>query len=309
MDIRKEVERQLDKLGTEKYLQEKGIDKNSIQEGKNEIASIAGEKLIYYDEAKGEVADVLVPISQIKGVSRISDFTWFDLLNYGAAGLPENIAPKDFNLNTNSFLGVLSWLEGNEIEEVKNMYKNTSNIHLDCFQNKGMKEYYQHTDGNHRVITAKVIGIREIRARSVQFYEYNKKKHNIYQMYKDKEKQLIEMIEELGLLAEITKMNDRIVILDVDNWYEKLFQFTYDDQDLTGDFSRIYKMVNEVEQCKKRLRKIKKDADVYYSIYKMFPEKVRSFIKRLTPSHVKDKGISHVIALKKADALSAEKAG
>lgn len=301
MGVKELVEKKLAELGIEKYLQEKGIDKKIIHEGKNKIASsVTDEKLIYYDEKEGEVKGVLVPISEIKGVSRISGFTWFDLLNYGATGLPRNIDRQDFNLNTNSFLGVLSWLEGNEIEEVQNMYMNTDNIHLDCYRYNNKNEYYQHTDGNHRVITAKVIGIRKIRARSVQVYEYNEQKYNAYQMYKEKDKKLSEVIEELGLLLKITKRNDRRVILDIDDWYENLFHFTYKDQDLTSDFSRIYVMDSEIDQCMERLNKIKKDAYMYYSIYKLLPEKLRNFIKRLTPSHVKDKGVSHIIALKKA---------
>lgn len=283
-------------MGVEKYLLEKGVDQEDISKSKKEIATVPGKKY-YYDE-KAELQDVLVPLAMVKGVSRMEQLSWFDMLNYGSTCLPEGISSGEFNLSTDRFLNVLKWLDENDLNETRNRFINTGNIHFDCFKNGDKEEYYQHTDGNHRVITAKVLGIDEIRARRVYVYEYNAEKHKSYKIYKEREKKAQEIVEELGLEFDYGNR----VILHTEDYYELVYQFTYDEHSLGHDFSRIDTMIAEMDELLNRLNTIKEKIDKYYRIYKILPDGTRKFIKKIIPEDAKETTIAHIIALNKVAA-------
>lgn len=294
------LEKKLAALGVENYLLEKGVDEESISGSKSSVATIPGEMEFYYDE-KEKLEEILIPLSMVKGVSRIEGFSWFDMLNYGVMGLPSNISTYDFNLSTVRFLNIMKWLEENDLNAVKNMFINTGNIRFLCFKNGEKEEYYQVTDGNHRVITAKVLGISHIKAKYVHVYEYNAEKHHAYKFFKEKEKEAQGIIGELGL----TYGNP--VVLDTEGWFGVVFNFTYDEYSLIWDFSRIDTMIAEMNELLERLNKIKENAAMYFSIYKLLPGRIRNFIKKLIPSVAEESGISHIIALNKAAAAASEK--
>lgn len=306
MDVKEVVREKLREVGMEEYLRQNGVDLKTIHESKGTVASRAGEKRYYYDKV-GEQKDVLVPISEIKGINRVSGFTWFDILNYGATGVPESVSSQGFNINSNSFWGVLSWLEKNTLNDVKYMYMNTDNIEFKCLKKGDSKEYYLLGDGNHRIVTAKNIGIPLVISKNVEVYEYNEKKHNAYKLYQRKYKELDEMIDDLGLLSEPSFRKANQIVLDIDDRFEVLFTFTYEEDDLIYDFLRIDTMISEVDSLIERLYKIKKNSDMFYRVYKMFPEKLRRLVKKAIPFYVKDKGISHIIALNNVEKPLEEK--
>jgi len=303
VEVKAVVRKKLRELGMEEYLRQNGVDLKTIQESKSTVASRVGEKMYYYDRA-GEQKDVLVPISEIKGVNRLSGFTWFDILNYGATGVPKSEKLQDFNINSYSFWGVLSWLEKNTLNDVKYMYRNTDSIDFLCFKKGNSKEYYLLDEGNHRIVTAKNIGIPEVISRNVKVYEYNERKHNVYKTYKDKEKELIELMDELYFsivpwkVSDITKTRRPMKIkFDLGGVY---FIFSYEEQEIKDDFSVIEVMIHEMESLIDRLNHIKKKSRLYYHLYKMLSENVIIVVKRFMPPRTDDKYIPHVIAMENA---------
>lgn len=297
MDLKEQARGNVKTLGIEEYLKRSGVDEKTMKKNKNTFASVPGEKWYYYNR-KTEEKNVLVPVSAIKGVNRMKNFTWFDLLNYGAVGAPQNIRDRDdFNVNSNSFWGILSWLENNSLEEVKNMYESTDRIQFYCFQKGDTKEYYLIGDGNHRVVTAKNIGVPCIIAENVDVYEYNEEEHRTYEGYKRKEEKLYEIIGELRL--SLTDYNQIAFFLGARHGF--LFTFTHKERDLENDFTKIDVMTREVDDMIDRLNKIKRDARKYYWIYNVVPGKMRDLIKKVIPYDIEDKGVSHMIALKEID--------
>ncbi len=60
------------------------------------------------------------------------------------------------------------------------MYNQTGNISFLAFKNGNETKYFQCTDGNHRVILAKITGLETIRANKIRYYEYNSKNYKLY---------------------------------------------------------------------------------------------------------------------------------
>ncbi|WP_088271964.1 hypothetical protein [Enterococcus wangshanyuanii] len=69
----------------------------------------------YYNDKNQVVNDRLVPVKDIVGVSRVVDFSWFDILNYSILGL----AKSDYEINIEQirFLRQLLLLEENNLDE------------------------------------------------------------------------------------------------------------------------------------------------------------------------------------------------
>jgi len=302
VDIREKVLEKLDDKGLEQYLQENGVDLEVISESQREIASVPGDKEIYYDKTGKERENVLVSTSNIKGINRCKDFTWFDLLNYGAAGAPRSVRENDnFNINSLSFRFVLGWLEEKSLEEVKEMYKDTEQIEFKCFKNGDEKEYYLRGEGNHRVVVAKNIGVPEIIARSVITYEYNPQKYTLYLSYEKQKERLKELVKELDLSWAKGSKGKDIIRFRFDRWHGILSVFSYRDDVLRHDFSKIDVMKEEVNSMIDRLEAIKRKARMHYFIYKMFPGKARDLLKKFILPDIEDEGLSHVIPLLEVD--------
>lgn len=190
-NVRKIVKNQIERLGLEKFLLEKGVSQQNIEHSKREMAmnsvDIEDKYAFFYDKVT-EKKQQLIPVSKIKGVDRIGNFSWFNLLKYGLTGVPHTINYSEFNLNMISFLGKLEWLESYGINGLADMYNHTSNINFVCFRKNGNEEYYQCSDGNHRVITAKVFGLKTIRANNLYIFAYNQYRYNSYQLFVTKKK-------------------------------------------------------------------------------------------------------------------------
>lgn len=188
-EMRMQVQESIKKLGgIEKYLQYFGVEAEAIYNSKNEYAILSDKLISCYDKEE-DIENTLIPVSQIKGISRPEkEFTWFDLMNYGATCVPPGVDEQALNVDKLKFLDFLFWLEEEGIDYVQSMFEKKANIDFVCYQKENTKEYYQITNGNHRVITAKVLGITWVNASLVKVYNFNMEKYREYERLRKSEK-------------------------------------------------------------------------------------------------------------------------
>lgn len=305
-DSERKVKEKICDRGTEEYLRSAGVSSETIKGNQEEYASnVMRQKKIYYDESDEKKGEFTVNVADIKGVSRAIGFTWFDLLNFGVRGLPHDVkeieGKKVFNIREDGLLRNLSPIEKEDLNRAKQEIEDLPGISFNCFRNGKEKEYYQITNGNHRVIAAKNLAVPCLKANSIILWKYNPRKYMEFTSYQRRKKRLIELAEDLTFFVDCLSESLRGIHFDYKD-YSAVFSFSYIESKLEHDFSLIDVMNEEVNGMVERLERIKKGARMKYTFYKKAPEKVRNMAMKFYGRHVEeDKGLEHLIALKWLD--------
>lgn len=73
----------------ENYLLSLRVSKDTIEANKIDIAKSNSEYYYFYDSVTDKKAeDVLIPLDKVKGISRVSDYSWFTIFRYLSKGFP-----------------------------------------------------------------------------------------------------------------------------------------------------------------------------------------------------------------------------
>ncbi len=124
-------------IGLENYLYDNEVQLDLVETSKKEYSKSHEDYELFYDEANDK-NNVLVPVYDIKGIQRVVDFTWFNILEYGSLGLPKGISHYDFNMNTAKFVDLLMMLEELNFKEKEQELSN-------------LKEYFHHKNIVHYI--------------------------------------------------------------------------------------------------------------------------------------------------------------
>lgn len=292
MDQRTEIEKTIKHDGLEKFLLDQGIDQEAIDTSKEEIAQ--KEKLeykFYYDDTGKTAENIQIPVSQIKGVSRISGYSWFKLLEYSLLGVPSFIPLDSFNLNRISFLNWVSTLAKTSLQNINEIYQKADTLEFSCYEKNGIKEYYGINDGNHRTITAKIYGLQELPARRVNYYVFNDAKYQEFQLYKKQKKEAEQLLTSLGLFVDELDF----IIFKGQDVYIRVAEFPFEEV-----YRPVSEMIQEMDQVKTMLQRVYKKADLYQKLYQHFPTKLRKIVYYFaenSDSNQLEKRLSKLIAL------------
>lgn len=294
-------------IGLENYLYDNEVQLDLVETSKKEYSKSHEDYELFYDEANDK-NNVLVPVCDIKGIQRVVDFTWFNILEYGSLGLPIGINHNDFNMNTAKFVDLLMVLEELNFKEKEQFFKNTDNIDFYCFDRYGEKEYYLSNDGNHRTTIAKVFGIKGIRGRKVKYFKFNHSKFVAYEKYKKNEQEFIDYINQSEFSLSRAYYGEdiyRIALEFYDNkdnyHYYPLTDCPFIFSELKADYKSVNDMILDMENIYERMESIKRQAKFYYLFYRMLPKKVLSFRKIFFPSDITDKDFAKIIGLFQAE--------
>lgn len=290
-----QIEKEIDANGLEAFLKNCGVSTESIQQSKFVYSYNKREYQYYYDYIGENENSEEVPVSQIKGVSRVSGYTWYEYIFYGVNGIPKEIPSKDINLSTVKFLNLLLIIKKSGVAGFKSLCENTSGIRFDCYIKSEKKEFFQHTDGNHRTILAKVLGVPYIKCTKMHMYKLNKEKYIAFSLFKERHFQTLDLIKTLGLEIKFNK------IAVVYNNTKYICDYPFDVDLLSENVLTAYKMCESMDIIENFLPS-KKQIDRYVFILKKLPKWVSSFIWFIIDNKnndLKTKDYAILLALKK----------
>src|SRR5699024_7059477 len=181
------------------------------------------------------------------------------------------------------------------------MYENMSNVGFVCYEIGNKKEYYQITNGNHRVIAAKNLGLEFIRGQVQTFHKFNWQKYEEYRRYQRKKEYMISLAEKINVSFE--KYFYSIIAITFEDGKRKgdIWQFSFLERDLENNFFDIYKLEHEVDEATKVLENIKNGYKFYRDICKLFPGTIGKIIEKIVPNVLEtERDFKMAIALKKA---------
>lgn len=244
-------------------------------------------ELYYYDEDRTE-ENVLVNVSEIEGVSRVNGYSWYEYLDYGVNGIPRDIPMDDINLNTVKFLNLLEGIQKMSLDDLKAMYRKTYGIKFLCFQRDGQRKYFQISDGNHRVILAKVLGIEKILAKSVTYYTIDYLKYDEYERVLLADKKLREHAESKGFIVV-----KRFLDEDYDDFgymcddkFVYILRYPLSIKVLKNGDGDSHHMIHNAKVLDEILDTMDKKANKLMKLYRIFPKKVRQLMKKYYLSYV-----------------------
>lgn len=255
----------------ENFLIGRGISKTIIDKNKQDIAKSDSSYYAFYDLAsKEEAEDVMIPVEQIKGISRVSGYTWFEIFTYLSNGIPEGLTYKEFNLSRSRFNSLMEIVKQGGKEAYSRFCKQTFHACFACFEKDGEKIYFQTTDGNHRVIVAKNLGVSEIKAHRVTHYQFNAEKYEYYLRFKKLEIKILDnvkkagfkVVEEFGEKSIQIETEDRILYFEHFNYYDGMFIW---------DYENIEMLLVEMEMIDSKYSYINQKITQYLKYLKLLP--------------------------------------
>lgn len=146
----------------EQYLLDKGVEAEHIKKMKEKKLQRDKERYYnsnYLNTGKFERENKLVPLSRVIGVSR------------GTVGKSvfENVRTmKDGEREPYRFQSCFGFLNKMTLEELKESYKKVFPVEIDYYKEED--EYYLTSDGNHRTLTAMLLGAEYINANVTPLY-------------------------------------------------------------------------------------------------------------------------------------------
>ncbi|HAP5211063.1 TPA: hypothetical protein IUZ20_002922 [Enterococcus faecalis] len=258
----------------ENYLLSLGVSKATIEANKIDIAKSNSEYYYFYDSVTDKKAeDVLIPLDKVKGISRVSDYSWFTIFRYLSEGIPKDMPWEEFNLNTNSFNRLMEIIHQGGKEAFDDFCKKAYHISFACFEKNGESEYFQTSDGNHRVIIAKNLGIAEINATTVNYYKFNPIKYRQYSIFNKLYSELLNNAEKAGFktLKDYSQIG---IFLDKEHsygywYYERIY---YDEFPVFSyDYEKVERMLLEMQQIRNKYCHINEKSAQYQKYLTRLP--------------------------------------
>lgn len=285
--------------GLQEYLIAKGVTKSSIINSRTNKSLSNQDLYCYYNRTEREITNVKVPLDQVEGISRVSGYSWFDILDYSILGIAQK--KYDINIDQSKFLGQLLLLEKNGRSGLQEMYNKTSNISFIAFKNGDEVQYFQCTDGNHRVTVAKILGLKTIRARNVSYYEYDREKHRLFKIYNEERKKFQTFLDTTDF-----KIGKSSIYLEFSGEREPLYFFRLDLTKFTMDPNTIYGMIGNMKMVREEIQNISKKSELYMGFYKIVPKKLLKIRKKLLFKLDSQNDVAKMIAIIKVLKLRQE---
>ncbi|HGL6807986.1 hypothetical protein I4131_12315 [Staphylococcus aureus] len=231
------------KKDLEELLIKQGINERDIQVSKNLYPKyISKDEYYYYDKINTNNEINKVPVSQIHSAVSTrtlnEEYSWYDNMYLTLVGQAHKY---NINLDKQRFETLLKYLKENtsdflHLMEYAERGKNKDYIHrLTRFIDENNNITYHQGDFHaHRLVLAKVIGLKTLTCDEIVTYQYNKRKATIYNKLKMQQNSLIETINKSHIF-DITKYKDSYYIKinkksnkidtsiygDVDEWLSK----------------------------------------------------------------------------------------
>lgn len=294
LDKEEIILRKIVEQGLKDYLISENVNINSINQSQSEVATNHKELDFYYHESTvKETNNKIIEVKDIQGVSRAEGVSWFDLMNYGILGSPT----REFNLVQLRFLRQLFLLEEYGIEGIQEIYNTTPNISFRAYHRGSEVKYFQITDGNHRTINARVLGLKTIFSDTIYHYDFCEKDYSNFIKYKESDENLKKVLEQSSFENKYGYIIfDSIV-------YQQLARYPFDSRKFKNNSFEVIQMIENARVIKKRIIKIENKANFYYKIYGLFPKKLLQVRKLLfswkISTSINEKDISKMIALNK----------
>lgn len=292
------------KNGLEYYLKTLGVAQETINKSKKEFSHFVKERKSYYNPA-GEQKDVLIKVNEIKGITRVSNQNWFDIVKYSLNGQHHS---KNINIHSGKFYSLFSSLEQIGLENFKQALASQYNSDLsdgmifELFIKNNKKYYFLYDDGNHRTTILKVIGAEYIRAAKIYIYDFDDKKYQDYLSYKKIKKHFHDSIKNSDFNLTINDDQRQFVVLDYRSFnhrYIKLSTLPPLYNWPRVDIKQLAKWCDIAQNTEKRLKNIEEHSTNYFLKYRFFPRfLLKNMRKNFSKNLQDDKEIGRMIGLK-----------
>lgn len=257
--------------GLDNFLIQHGVSRKTIEDNKVEKAKkIPEEYKIYYDYKK-TVNNVIIPVSKIKGVSRVSGYSWFELLNACVLRVPIDQG-KRLNLDPRKFLSLLNLIKNRNSKNLNEIYLNFDYINFSCYKREMHSDYYVSGQGNHRTITAKNFGVEFLKVSRVHYYEFNDDKYQEYQLYQAKKQEFGKLLARLGLFVDFYgcisfQINDSVITIT-----------DYPFENLVDGHRPISEMIGTADLLTPILEEVKNFSERFQQRYRHYPTVLKHFL-------------------------------
>ena len=203
----------------EQFLLDKGVEAEHIEKMKqNELQK---DKEEYYDSkyiktGKWEHEKKLVPLSKVIGTSRGT---------VGASIFDNVRSMQDGEREPTRFKSCLNYLNKMSLAELRESYKTVSPVEMEYYTEED--EYYLTSDGNHRTLTAMLVGAEYINANVTPLYCNFEKRDKCIAVDKFYKKFNILQIENSNWEVKITFIDEE-GIYDVDGFPKRKNENCYE---------------------------------------------------------------------------------
>lgn len=274
----------------EDFFIEKGVTKADIEASKSDIISGFGDFRLFCDKESTK-KDVLIPVKQVKHPTRQGNIgvSWYNIVNYAFNGVPKDVdvnmaADRIWRLIVRNFVNEFeSFEKWNDLFSTKE--SKMANFNFDMYD-LGLDNdpiYFQaggNGGGTHRMVLAKVTGVKNIFAKEVTIYKLNPQKKRLYDEIKEQEHNILNFIEksrffnlrDLDRNIELCMPNTNNHPLHLSQAIHNLEKNDYNDLDYVEDYlstlKEIYLLLQEIER----------ELNRNINIYKLLPTKILHYI-------------------------------
>lgn len=274
----------------EEFLLEKGVAKSDIEASKIDTISGIGDLRLYCDKTLRK-SDVLVPVKQIKHPTRQGNIgvSWYDIVAYAFNGVPKNVdvnmaADRIWKLMARNFVNEFeSFEKWNKLFESKDSHM--ANFDFDMYDLGANDDpiYFQaggNGGGTHRLVLAKVTGVKNIFAKEITIFKINPYKKRLYDDIKDQERKIFHFIEE-SKWFDIRDI-DKHIILHMSNTNKFPLHLSYiihnlDEYDY-NDFDYLKRYLEMIKSIFSSLKEIDKSLNRDVNLYKILPKRLLGLI-------------------------------
>lgn len=274
----------------EEFLLEKGVAKSDIEASKIDTISGIGDLRLYCDKTLRK-SDVLVPVKQIKHPTRQGNIgvSWYDIVAYAFNGVPKNVdvnmaADRIWKLMARNFVNEFeSFEKWNKLFESKDSHM--ANFDFDMYDLGANDDpiYFQaggNGGGTHRLVLAKVTGVKNIFAKEITIFKINPYKKRLYDDIKDQERKIFHFIEE-SKWFDIRDI-DKHIILRMSNTKKFPLHLSHiihnlDEYDY-NDFDYLKRYLEMIKSIFSSLKEIDKSLNRDVNLYKILPKRLLGLI-------------------------------
>ncbi|MBO0468007.1 hypothetical protein JZO73_10750 [Enterococcus plantarum] len=281
-------------VGLHNFLVTHGVSLKQLEKSKNEIIQTKDMYFEYFDNLNEVLENKKINTNDIKGVTRVFHHSWFQAVNYGLIGVPPGI---ELNVVTLRFASLLSLFYDGNLDYVFKMY--SEELLCGCkfyeFEKNGVKEYFLAGDGNHRTMTAKLIGVETITVGKIYRYSFNKGKHDLYKQNLSCRKKFDEFIKNSSFSTK--------------DFYGENWIYRNEEMIVKGPFNWNYRYSNALEEIQnyhetiEYLTLLESHIKKYYKIFKFSPKWVLKIILFINESNSKENISSKAKAISANEAL------
>lgn len=275
----------LHKENLESFLYKNGVPKAAIDKSKQEIINKEPDFRLYTEYIKRMNKKQKVYLKEVCCPAREFNHntTWFNVLKWAIYGYPKG---HRVSMNINSTYSLLSLLEDYKYQKLKRYYE-TDNGSFSLFSfikiqdDSEVNKFIQVSDGNHRLILAKIIGVEYVYADKIDVYIINQQKKDVYDQIKHKEAEIMEYVANSKLFF----FNDKF---QISIYCKKGYSLTIYEPFLKiqeGNLDVMKKYLELLKLTFLELKQLETDTLEKHHLYKYIPDSIYNIIKKRIKKH------------------------